>query len=90
MQDIIDAIRQFILSTALVGEAPENLRNDMALITGGLLDSLAGLGLVSFLEKKYSIELDVDDTSIERFDSIADIAATVARKLSVGAGAGKD
>lgn len=86
MDEITESIRHYILTTALVGESPDNLKNNLPLITGGLLDSLGALGLVSFLEKKYGIELDVDDTSVERFDSISDIATTVGRKVGVATG----
>ena len=79
-----DAIRHFIVSTYLPGESLENLRDDTPLLTSGILDSLAALGLVSFLEKEYGIELDVYDTSIEHFDRIEDIAALVARKRAAG------
>jgi acyl carrier protein len=78
--DVKTVIRDFVVSTYLQGESPDNLRDDTSLITSGILDSLAVLGLVSFLEQRFSIELDVYDTSIERFDRIIDIAATVCVK----------
>ena len=80
MNEVKETIRQFILSTYLPGESRENLRDDTPLLTSGILDSLAGLGLASFVEKQFGIELDVDDTSVERFNRIEDIAASVARK----------
>ena len=75
-----DTIRHFIIAQYLPDESPENLRDDTPLLTSGILDSLAALGLVAFLEKEYGIELDVYDTSIERFDRIGDIADAVAKK----------
>ena len=78
--DIRETIRDFILTTYLPGESRENLRDDTPLRTSGILDSLATLGLFSFIEQKFGIELDVYETSVERFDRIEDIAASVARK----------
>ena len=78
--DVKTVIRDFVVSTYLTGESPDNLRDDTPLITSGILDSLAVLGFVSFLEERFSIELDVYDTSIERFDRVMDIAATVCVK----------
>ena len=78
--DVKTVIRDFVVSTYLQGESPDNLRDDTSLITSVILDSLAVLGFVSFLEGRFSIELDVYDTSIERFDRITDIAATVCVK----------
>ena len=80
MQDVKQTIRQFILVSHLPGEPPDSLRDDTPLQTSGILDSLASLGLVSFVEKQFGVELDVYDTSVERFDSINQIAATILRK----------
>ena len=89
MDDVKDVIRQFILTTYLPGESAENLRDDTPLQTSGILDSLATMGLVTFLEKQFGIELDVYDTSAERFNRIDEIAASVTRKGGVAAGAAK-
>lgn len=80
MEDITGTIREFVLSKYLAGESPDNVPVDLPLQSSGILDSLAALSLVTFLEQEYRIELDVYDTSVERFDSIRDIAATVERK----------
>jgi acyl carrier protein len=85
MNDVKETIRQFILSAHLPGESPDNLKDDTPLQTSGILDSLATLGLISFVEQQFNIELDVYDTSVERFDRIQDIAASVVRKQAVGA-----
>jgi acyl carrier protein len=80
MQDIKTTIREFIVAAHLPGESPDSLRDNTPLQSSGILDSLATVGLVSFVEKQFGVELDVYDTSVERFDSIQDIAATVLRK----------
>ena len=80
MSDVKDAIRQFILSKYLPGESAANLRDDTPLRTSGILDSLATLGVVSFLEKEFKIEIEAHETGIDTFDRIEDIAALVARK----------
>ena len=73
-------IRRFILCTHLPGESPDTLADDTPLQSSGILDSLATVGLIAFLEKEFQIELDVHDTAIERFDSIKDMASTVVAK----------
>ena len=80
MSDTKNTIRQFILATYLPGESADNLRDDTPLRTSGILDSLATLGLVSFVEKEFGIELEAHETGIDTFDRIEDIAALVARK----------
>lgn len=80
MDDVKERLRQYILTTHLPGESAANLRDDTALRTSGVLDSMATLALVSFVEKEFNIELEAHETGIESFDSIASIAALVARK----------
>jgi acyl carrier protein len=75
-----DTIRQFILSRYLPGETAENLRDDTPLRSSGILDSLATLSLISFLEEQFKIELEAHETDIDNFDRIEDIAALVERK----------
>jgi len=82
MTDVKETIRQFILTTYLHGESPSNLRDDTPLQTSGILDSMATLELATFVERQFGVELDVYDTSVERFDRIEDIAAAIARKTS--------
>jgi methoxymalonate biosynthesis acyl carrier protein len=80
MTELRDKVRQFILSNHLPGESPENLRDDMPLQSSGILDSLAALELVAFLQRECGIELDVYDTAVERFDSIDDMVQCIERK----------
>ena len=80
MDDVKDAIRRFIVLHYLPGESLANLQDDTPLLTSGILDSLGALGLVSFIEKQFGVELDVFDTSIEQFDRIQDIARLIERK----------
>ena len=83
MNDVKDTVRRYILLTWLPGESPDNLRDETPLQTSGIIDSLATQTLVSFVEQEFGIELDVYDTSVERFDRIEDIAATVTRKQAL-------
>jgi acyl carrier protein len=82
MKNISDEIRQFILSNNLKGESGNNLHDDTPLQTSGLLDSLAVVGLIAYLEKHYKIQLTVKETNPEQFDRIKDIAELVARKMA--------
>jgi acyl carrier protein len=77
---IAETIRNFILTQYLPGESPANLRNDTPLRSSGILDSLATIGLISFLEKEYHIEVEAHETDVDNFDRIQDIAAFVERK----------
>jgi acyl carrier protein len=80
MNDIKERIRQYILSAHLPGETAENLSDETPLQTSGILDSLATMNVITFVEKEFNVELDVYDTSIERFNTVEQIATVVVRK----------
>ena len=80
MEQITEAIRDFIISKYLPGESPENLPDDMPLRSSGVLDSLATLSLIAFIEERYQIEVQAHETDIYNFDRIQDIVAFIERK----------
>ena len=80
MDQIADTIRDFILTKYLPGESPANLPNDTPLRTSGILDSLATLGLISFIEQQYGIEIEAHETDVDNFDRIQDMVTFVERK----------
>jgi acyl carrier protein len=82
MDSIKETIRSYILNEYLPGESPANLTDDTPLRTSGILDSVATLNLVSFIEHTFGVMIDAHDTGVENFDRIEDIAALVARKKS--------
>lgn len=80
MEEIIGPVKQYILDTFLKGEDPAALKADTPLISGGLLDSLATLELVSFLEQKFGIQLEAHEVDAERLDTLTAIAGLVQSK----------
>jgi acyl carrier protein len=82
---MIEMIRQYVLTEFLPGERPSNLTENTPLRTSGILDSIATLRLVSFVESKFGIEVDAYETGMDNFDRIRDIAALIERKRA-GAG----
>lgn len=72
--------KDFILKEFLPGERPENLTDSTELITDGILDSLATLKLVAYLEKSCDIEIAPDELVPENLNSIAQIANFVQSK----------
>jgi acyl carrier protein len=80
MAQVADTIRDFILTKYLPGESPQNLRDDTPLRTSGVLDSLATLSLISFIEQEFGIEVEAHETDIDNFDRIADMVAFIERK----------
>lgn len=80
---IEQALKAFILSEFLAGEDPSQLTEVTPLITTGILDSIATLRLVAFLEKTFSIEMAAHETDAEHLDTIERIARLVRSKGGV-------
>ena len=74
---IKQTIKEFILEEFLPGEDPDELTETTPLITGGILDSIATLKLVLFLEERFGITLEAHEADPEHLDTIADIARLV-------------
>lgn len=80
MNHIIDAVRTFILEEFLPGEDPSQLKDTTQLISGGILDSLATIKLVTFLEERFKITIQAHEADADHMDTLADIAKLVASK----------
>ena len=84
-QDIKQAVKAFILEEFLPGENPEELTDDTPLITGGVLDSIATLKLVMFLEERFGVTLAPHEVDPEHLDTTAFIDELVRSKLAQAA-----
>ena len=83
MEEIIREVKQHILDTYLPGENPSALLPTTPLITSGILDSLATLELVAFLEKQFGVELEAHDVDHSKLGTLEDIARMIQSKRSV-------
>lgn len=81
MSEIGDRIKTFILQEFLPDEDPSELTDTTLLIANGILDSLATLQLVSFIEESYGIKVQPYETDEDNFGSIADVEKLVQSKL---------
>jgi acyl carrier protein len=73
-------VHAYILQEFLPGENPDNLTESTALMRG-IVDSIATLKLVGFLEEKYGIQVEAHELNVNNFNTIADIARYVHSKL---------
>ena len=80
MEEISSNIKEFILREFLPGEDPAALTESTPLIAGGILDSLATLKLVAFLEEKFKITVAPHETDEEHLGTISDIVKLVQSK----------
>jgi acyl carrier protein len=81
VQDVKEIVKAYILKEFLPGENPDELTDSTPLITGGILDSLATIKLVAFLEERFQIQIQAHETMIDYLDTISDISQLVSSKL---------
>ncbi len=80
MEEITQIAHYYILQEFLSGEDPTELTNETPLITGGILDSISTLKLVTFLEERFGIIVEAYEAGVENLDTIDRIVALVAEK----------
>ena len=81
-QNVKQDVKHFILEEFLPGEDPDELTDSTPLITGGVLDSIATLKLVLFLEERFAVTLEPHEVDPEYLDTTACIEQLVLSKLS--------
>jgi acyl carrier protein len=79
--EIKSTVKDFMLKEFLPGENPDDLENDTPLVSGGILDSIAILKLVTFLEDTYSVSVQPHEVSAENLESLNLIEELVQSKL---------
>lgn len=77
--DVQERVKRFIVENFYVSD-PAELSGDTSLISGGYVDSTGMLELISFLESEFSIRIDDAEMLPENLETLARIAAFVARK----------
>ncbi|MEO6444495.1 MAG: acyl carrier protein [Gemmatimonadaceae bacterium] len=78
---IAAAVKAYILDAFLPGADAAELTDETPLISDGILDSLATVRLVTFLEDQYKIEVAAHEANADNLDTITRIAQLVRSKL---------
>jgi acyl carrier protein len=76
--------RDFLLREFLPGEDPAALTDSTALVTTGILDSIAVLKVVTFLENQFGITIQPHEAVVENLNTLSDIARLVSSKKAAG------
>ena len=80
MDDIQTNVKTYILNEFLPDANPAELTPTTPLIAGGILDSLATVRLVTFLEQEYDIGVEAHEVNADNLDTLVKIAELVKRK----------
>jgi acyl carrier protein len=78
--DVGDRIRAFIKQEVILNDEAE-LANDTPLLEG-IIDSLALMQLVAFLEEEFETEIDDTEIRAENFRTVADIERLVEERIA--------
>lgn len=78
--EIHRAVKDFILREFLPNETADNLKDSTELIATGIIDSIATLRLVAFLEVAFAIRIAPEEAILENLHTIEAIATMVHRK----------
>jgi acyl carrier protein len=79
-QDIKATVKTFILNEYLPGEDPAALTDATPLMTTGILDSIAVLKVVTFLENQFGITIEPHEAVVENLNTLSDMAQLVTSK----------
>jgi acyl carrier protein len=79
-QDIKATVKNFILREFLPGEDPAALTDTTPLMTTGILDSIAVLKVVTFLENQFHITIEPHEAVVENLNTLSDIGRLVMSK----------
>ncbi len=82
MDEIARTVKEFILEEFLPGEDPDELTEETQLFSTGVLDSLASLKLVEFLEEQFGIDVEAHDVVADNLDTLLSIANFVQSKAA--------
>ena len=73
-------LKEYIVSEFIPNGHTDEIQDDMDLLQSGILDSLALLKLVAFIEDKFNIALDPDEIDPENLKSINSISNLITKK----------
>ena len=79
MNDLRNAIRDYVVKEYLEDGDDREVREDTPLITGGIVASFSMVSLKRFLERKYSIQIPDAQATPQAFDTVNSIAELVRR-----------
>jgi len=79
-QDIKAVLKNYILDEFLPGEDPTALTDATPLMTTGILDSIAVLKAVTFLENQFGIIVQPHEAVVENLNTVSDMTRLVMAK----------
>ena len=79
-EEIKATLKAYILNEFLPGEDAAQLTDTTALLTTGILDSIAVLKVVAFLENHFGVTIGPREVVVKNLNTVSDIAHLVMSK----------
>ena len=76
-------IKDFIITEFLFGAQANDLSDDLNLLENGIIDSLAVLKLVAYIENEFDITLEPEEIDTDNLNSIQTLTMIVEKKLNM-------
>ena len=76
-------IKDFIMAQFLPGEDPNELTDETPLISAGILDSIATLQLVMYIEETYRVNFEPHEVDKDNLDTLQRIVRLLASKTAL-------
>jgi acyl carrier protein len=77
---VMRIVKDYILAEFLPGEEPSKLTPTTPLVSTGIIDSLATLKLVTFLEQEFDIQVKAHEADEEHLNTLQSICELVDSK----------
>ena len=74
-----EQLKKFIINSLMYGKG--SIRDDEPLFETGIIDSLGFIKLLSFVQDKLNVPIDMSEVTMEKFSTINDIVKTLERKM---------
>lgn len=77
---VVSTVKAFIVEKFLYGEDADKVTPTTPLISGGIIDSLGVIELVTFLEQRFGITIEAREAGRTHLDTLAAIETLVQKK----------
>ena len=78
---IEEKIRAYIMKELMRDHAQTELKRDVSLIDGGIIDSLGLFKLVAFIEEEFRIAVEPHEVRTDNFETLSVVTNLVRKKL---------
>ena len=82
--EIESQLRDYLVKNILYVEEGGGLADDASFLAGGVMDSIGITELVEYVQSQFGFEVPLRDVTPANFDSIAQLAGYVRRRLAEG------